>query len=386
MSEPTTTTAGSPDYSRSFFGHPRGLATLFMTEFFERFTYYGLRAMLVLFLAASATGANPGFGVDGATAGAVYALFTGAAYLCCMPGGWIADRLLGQRSARVHRRRVHRDRQFHPGHSRYAAIFYHRPRGGRARHRPAEAERLECRRRAVRRPGGRAARRRVLHLLHGHQPRRGRGSFTRAGRSGEGWNWRLGFLRCGLAMLIGLAQFKMTRKYLGTAGMRRRRRADSASATLDARGRRSGVAVLIVAPASCVHARARADLATARSWLFIAHVAIALASSATCCFSPASTIENEARRRHRSSSSSRCAMFWGGFEQQATTFNMFADRLHRSPCSAGTCSGAASGSRYQCNPTVIIVFAPFFAGSGCSSARAISTLPRRSSWALGLIL
>ena len=44
-----------------------------MTEFFERFTYYGLRAMLVLFLAASATGANPGFGVDGATAGAVYA-------------------------------------------------------------------------------------------------------------------------------------------------------------------------------------------------------------------------------------------------------------------------------------------------------------------------
>ena len=70
MSDPTTTTIVSPDYSRSFFGHPRGLATLFMTEFFERFTYYGLRAMLVLFLAASATGANPGFGVDGATAGA----------------------------------------------------------------------------------------------------------------------------------------------------------------------------------------------------------------------------------------------------------------------------------------------------------------------------
>ena len=93
MSDPTTTTAVSPDYSRSFFGHPRGLATLFMTEFFERFTYYGMRAMLVLFLAASATGANPGFGVDGATAGAVYALFTGAAYLCCIPGGWIADRL-----------------------------------------------------------------------------------------------------------------------------------------------------------------------------------------------------------------------------------------------------------------------------------------------------
>src|SRR6185436_17539679 len=98
MTEPTTTIV-SPDYSRSFFGHPRGLATLFMTEFFERFTYYGLRTMLVLFLAASTTAANPGFGVDGATAGAVYALFTGAAYLACIPGGWLADRLIGQRNA-----------------------------------------------------------------------------------------------------------------------------------------------------------------------------------------------------------------------------------------------------------------------------------------------
>ncbi len=70
-----------------------------MMEFFERFTYYGLRAMLVSFLAAAATGKNPGFGMDGATAGAVYALFTGAAYLACIPGGWLADRLLGQRNA-----------------------------------------------------------------------------------------------------------------------------------------------------------------------------------------------------------------------------------------------------------------------------------------------
>ena len=70
-----------------------------MIEFFERFTYYGMRSMLVLFLAASTTGANPGFGIDGATAGAVYALFTGGAYLLAIPGGWIADRLIGQRKA-----------------------------------------------------------------------------------------------------------------------------------------------------------------------------------------------------------------------------------------------------------------------------------------------
>ena len=99
MNDPTATTIVSPDYSRSFFGHPRGLVTCFMVEFFERFTYYGMRTMLVLFLAASTTAANPGFGVDGATAGAVYALFTGGAYLLAMPGGWIADRLIGQRKA-----------------------------------------------------------------------------------------------------------------------------------------------------------------------------------------------------------------------------------------------------------------------------------------------
>ena len=174
MSEPIATTSGSPDYSRSFFGHPRGLATLFMTEFFERFTYYGLRAMLVLFLAASATGANPGFGVDGATAGAVYALFTGAAYLCSIPGGWIADRLIGQRNAVFTGGVFIAIGNFILAIPGSPAIFYIGLACGRARHRPAEAERVERRRRAVRRPGRRAARRRLLHLLYGHQPRRRR--------------------------------------------------------------------------------------------------------------------------------------------------------------------------------------------------------------------
>jgi POT family proton-dependent oligopeptide transporter len=84
---------------REFLGHPRGLATLFMTEFFERFTYYGMRALLVLFLVAATDGANPGFGIDRETAGAIYGLYTGAVFLGSLPGGWIADRLIGQRSA-----------------------------------------------------------------------------------------------------------------------------------------------------------------------------------------------------------------------------------------------------------------------------------------------
>jgi POT family proton-dependent oligopeptide transporter len=82
-----------------FLGHPRGLATLFMTEFFERFTYYGMRALLVLFLTAAATGNNAGFGMSAEMAGAIYGLYTGAVYLFSLPGGWVADRLIGQRKA-----------------------------------------------------------------------------------------------------------------------------------------------------------------------------------------------------------------------------------------------------------------------------------------------
>jgi POT family proton-dependent oligopeptide transporter len=83
--------------SPTFFGHPRGLATLFFTEMWERFTYYGMRAVLVLFLVASVTAG--GFGIDDRTATAIYGLYTAGTYLAALPGGWIADRLIGAQRA-----------------------------------------------------------------------------------------------------------------------------------------------------------------------------------------------------------------------------------------------------------------------------------------------
>ena len=80
-----------------FFGHPRGLATLFLTEFWERFSYYGMRALLILFMTASVGGGGLGF--DVVKAGAIYGTYVGMAYLVTLPGGWIADRLIGQRKA-----------------------------------------------------------------------------------------------------------------------------------------------------------------------------------------------------------------------------------------------------------------------------------------------
>lgn len=84
-------------FDTSFFGHPRGLATLFFTEMWERFTYYGMRALLVLFLVDAV--ANGGFGLTDKSATAIYGLFTAAVYLVALPGGWIADRLIGAQRA-----------------------------------------------------------------------------------------------------------------------------------------------------------------------------------------------------------------------------------------------------------------------------------------------
>ena len=78
-----------------FFGHPRGLATLFLTEFWERFSYYGMRALLILYMTAAI--ASGGLAFDAERAGAIYGLYAGSVYLLALPGGWIADRLLGQR-------------------------------------------------------------------------------------------------------------------------------------------------------------------------------------------------------------------------------------------------------------------------------------------------
>jgi POT family proton-dependent oligopeptide transporter len=78
-------------------GHPRGLSTLFFTEMWERFSYYGMRAILILFMVASPE--KGGLGFDTARAAGIYGLYTGAVYFTAIPGGWIADRLLGLRRA-----------------------------------------------------------------------------------------------------------------------------------------------------------------------------------------------------------------------------------------------------------------------------------------------
>jgi POT family proton-dependent oligopeptide transporter len=97
VSEPAASTGQVVHDTSGIAGHPRGLMTLFFTEMWERFSYYGMRAFLVLFMVAPATAGGLGF--EPARAGLIYGTYTAMVYMLSVPGGWLADRFLGQQNA-----------------------------------------------------------------------------------------------------------------------------------------------------------------------------------------------------------------------------------------------------------------------------------------------
>ena len=90
MADATTINTSISQYDTRFFGHPRGLATLFFTEMWERYSYYGTRALLILYMTAAT--ANGGLGFSVMKSGALYGFYTAMVYLLSLPGGWVADR------------------------------------------------------------------------------------------------------------------------------------------------------------------------------------------------------------------------------------------------------------------------------------------------------
>ena len=155
-----------------FPGHPRGLPTLFFTEMWERFSYYGMRALLTLYLTGATIGANPGLGFDLVTAGAIYGLYTSFVYLLALPGGWVADQLWGAAQGGIRRRLHHRGGSLQHGDPDSVHVL---PGTGPHRHRHGAAQAQRELRGGRPLPRGRSApRRRVLDLLHGHQRGRAR--------------------------------------------------------------------------------------------------------------------------------------------------------------------------------------------------------------------
>jgi POT family proton-dependent oligopeptide transporter len=97
MSNVAAAQSANGNGGKTFFGHPKGLQTLFFTEMWERFSYYGMRAFLVVYISTEV--AKGGLGESKEVAGIFYGLYTSLIYLMSLPGGWIADRFLGQRKA-----------------------------------------------------------------------------------------------------------------------------------------------------------------------------------------------------------------------------------------------------------------------------------------------
>jgi dipeptide/tripeptide permease len=194
--------------------HPRGLYTLFFTEMWERFSYYGMRGLLVLFMADSV---RNGMGLTDKMAAAVYGLYTAAVYLLCLPGGWMADRILGTRKAVWYggiiiaighfTMAIPRDDTFFlglvlvacgtgllkPNISAIVGDLY--PEGG------------------ARRDAGFSIYYMGINL----------GAFLApsiCGTLGEKYNWHYGFAAAGFGMVLGLLQFRFMGRSLGEAGLR----------------------------------------------------------------------------------------------------------------------------------------------------------------------
>jgi POT family proton-dependent oligopeptide transporter len=212
----STSSAGTLEAQKNdFFGHPRGLSTLFFTELWERFSYYGMRALLVLFMTAEAIGNNPGLGLSVGEATAIYGLYTFFVYMLSLPGGWIADNIWGQRKAVFiggiiiamgHFSMAVPTTTFFfiglalivigtgllkPNVSSMVGDLY--PEGGAKRDAGFSIFYMGINFGAILGP-----------LL--------------CGLLGEGYNWHYGFTLAGFGMILGLISYKIGGKYLGTAG------------------------------------------------------------------------------------------------------------------------------------------------------------------------
>jgi proton-dependent oligopeptide transporter, POT family len=315
-----------PPADRQWFGHPRGLSTLFFTEMWERFSYYGMRGLLILFLVASVE--KGGLGKTDQVAAAIYGLYVGCVYLFALPGGWVADRILGQRNAVFVGGCIIAAGHFSmaipavptfylglclivcgtgllkPNVSAIVGDLY--PEGG------------------ARRDAG-------FSLFYSGI---NTGAFIGpivCGLLGEHVNWHIGFGAAGVGMILGLVQYRLGGKFLGDAGLRklgpeelatRRKAVRQLLVTVAAVG---GVAVLLAAlqRLGAVHL-SLPGVAQSTSVIILTIVVgyflfLLLLGSLTGA--------EKKRVAVIFVFFAASALFWSGFEQAGSSMNLFASRL-----------------------------------------------------------
>jgi POT family proton-dependent oligopeptide transporter len=377
--ENTATATASPQLDTRFFGHPRGLATLFFTEMWERYSYYGTRALLILFMTASVATGGLGFSV--VKAGAIYGFFTATGYLLNLPGGWFADRVLGQRRA------VFLGGVFiSAGNFCLAApsvtVFY---AGlglimiGTGLLKP-NVSTIVGQLYATgdnRRDAGFSVFYMGINL----------GAFISpliCGWVASKYTWRWGFAVSGVGMVLGLVQYALSGRLLGSAGLHPSSTGDAAR---DRVQRRNGVIIAVglllvlvvgaaLASAGIIHVTADA-ISAALGWVLLG---ITVAVFSWMIFGRGWSAEERKRAVAIFVLFAAAAIFWAAFEQAGSSLNLFGER-NTNRHVFGYEFPAAWFQSVQ--PILVIIMAPVFAFIWLRLGRRDPSSP--SKFSLGLI-
>ena len=348
--------AGSAQqYDKQLFGHSRGLSTLFFTEMWERFSYYGGRALIILFMTASI--AEGGLGMDAATAAPIYGIYVAAVYLFAMPGGWVADRLIGQRNSVWWGGILIAAGNFSlatpgtlffysglclivlgtgllkPNVSAIVGDLY--PEGG------------------ARRDAGFSIFYMGINI----------GAFIApliCGYLGESINWHLGFAAAGIGMTLGLIQYRYGFKFLGNAGALKDEARDTRSQALRMAGLGMAAVVALAALLYWLTSSGILNLtiqnAAQATGVIILGVAVLFFAS-VLAFGHLESIEKK-RVVVIFFLFIGAAIFWAGFEQAASSLNLFADQRTDRVIFGWE---APTSWLQAVNPLFIISLAPVFA-------------------------
>lgn len=382
----------------TFFGHPRGLATLFFTEMFERFSYYGMRALLILFMTKSIT--DGGLAIDDQNAGAIYGLYTMGVYLLALPGGWIADRLLGLKRSVWWGGII-----IALGHFTIAIPGFMEVFGMNSAETVTTLDTYPFFLGLILVAAGTGLLKPNVSSVVGSLYPESESAKRDAGFSifysginigalfgpliasflGEGINWHLGFGAAGLFMVFGLIQYRYTEKYLDGVGDAPVFETEEEIASKNKIVRTLSIAVgasilLIVLAFSGVIPIDAVYIADISGYLIVGSALLFLGYVA---FFGGLNDDEKKKIGAIGIVFVFSAMFWSGFEQAGSTLNLFADRFTNREFFGLT---IAAGAFQSINALFIIIFAPIFGAMWVWLARKNLEPSSPLKFALGLIL
>jgi POT family proton-dependent oligopeptide transporter len=361
-----------------FFGHPRGLATLFFTEMWERFSYYGMRTILILFLVDKTRG---GLGWTDERAGSVYGLYTAMVYLMCLGGGWVADRITGQRRAVLIGGILIAAGEFclviSSDVTLYLGLVLLMFGTGMLKGNVSTIVGQLYRKGDLRRDAGFSLFYMGINLGALISP------FI-CGYIGEKVSWRLGFAVAGAAMLAGLVQYALGSKYLGDAGLHP---ATTGDPVKDAASRRTawtavfaGLGVFVLVGAlGALGVITMTQISDGLGWALLV---ISAAVFYWLIFGSSWSPEERKRSAAVLVLFVASALFWASFEQAGSSLNLFAER--QTDRMIGGWEFPAGWFQFV-QPIFVVVLAPVFAWIWLGLARRNSEPSSPAKFTLGLL-